>query len=143
MRKLTLAVAGLAAASLTACGSTHATTTSGASPMMHDSASSTMSAHMTGMLSGVRGKQVSGTVTISGGRVVLSGFSAAGGMSDLHLYLAAGTSESSLMQGTDLGPIRGGTTQTFRLGHMGASGEHYALVHSPMDHTVLGTARLS
>lgn len=141
MRTLALALGTVAAVSLTACG-TAATTASSGSTMSHSMSASPM-IHETGTFAGLNGKQVSGTVTVTGSQITLSGFSSDQGP-DLHIYLAKGTDESTVTQGDNLAPVSYNTaSQTFSLNGVDPSGFTYVVIHCDKAKAAFGAAPLS
>lgn len=83
---------------------------------MSQSPMSGSSSTRTGTFQGLNDKHVAGTVTITDGQIVLSGFSSAKGP-DLHIYLTNGTDESAVTAGKELGPVAfDKASQTFSSG---------------------------
>ncbi len=126
--------------------STSATTTS-AAPMSASAEtsmapmSSTAAAH--GAFAGLNDKKVSGTATLTAGKVELSGFSSDEGP-DLHLYLAKGTSESDVSNGVALGKVAyDKASQSFEV-PTGVDAAAYSdvVVHCDKAKAVFGAAEL-
>lgn len=74
------------------------------SPAMSESPVAGSASTRTGTFSGLNGKHVAGTVTITGGQIALNGFSSDEGP-DLHIYLTNGSDESAVTAGKELGSI--------------------------------------
>ncbi|MFJ3959175.1 DM13 domain-containing protein [Arthrobacter sp. NPDC090010] len=157
MRKLVLGSILLATAGLglAACGSPSSTSSApsesgmssmspsmSASPsmgMMHDSSAASRS----GMFAGLNGKKVSGSATLSGGELMLSGFSSDQGP-DLHVYLTHGTDESAVTAGKELAPVKfDAASQTFSLNGIDASGYTDVVIHCDKAKAVFGAAKLT
>ena len=100
-------------------------------------------AEASGTFAGLNDKQVSGTATISGGMVQLSGFSSDEGP-DLHLYLADGTDEAAVSAGVELGPVAyDEASQSFMLNGADVSGSTHLVVYCKKAKAVFGAAELS
>lgn len=152
MRTKALIGAGLLglALSLSACGGTgtagsatsSAPAAAGGTPSSMSSESAMPMAMQKGDFAGLNGKSVKGTVTISDGKVTLSGFSSDEGP-DLHLYLASGTDEAAVGAGVQLGKVSFNTaSQTFTL-PSGAGSFTDVVVHCDKAKAVFGAAKLS
>lgn len=114
MRTKILLATATTALALTAVLTGCSTKSSGSSPSSTTMTSS-HSVHLTGTFSGLNGKSVAGSVTITGNTIMLSGFSSDQGP-DLHLYLANGTSESATTAGVEIARVSWNTTsQTFTI----------------------------
>ncbi|WP_267626780.1 DM13 domain-containing protein [Gordonia sputi] len=103
--------------------------------------SSTAAAH--GAFAGLNDKKVSGTATLTAGKVELSGFSSDEGP-DLHLYLAKGTSESDVSNGVALGKVAyDKASQSFEV-PTGVDAAAYSdvVVHCDKAKAVFGAAEL-
>lgn len=137
---------------LTACGSdddpssTPMTTTTEASTDMTTDmgADGSMSGETaSGTFAGANDKRVSGTVTIEGDHLTLSGFSSDEGP-DLHLYLANGSDEAAVADGTVLGTVAWDEAdQTFSLDGVDASEFTTVVVHCDKAKAVFGAAELA
>jgi hypothetical protein len=139
MRTLALAIGTVAALSLTACG----TAATSANAPSGTSSTHAMMVHETGTFMGLNGKQVSGTVTVTDNQVTLSGFSSDQGP-DLHIYLAKGTDETTVTQGSELAPVSySSASQTFNLNGVNPSGYTYVVIHCDKAKAVFGAAPLS
>ena len=139
------AIAVAAALGLSACSNTADTattaTTSAESPM---SQSSTVMVMETGTFGGLNDKSVTGTATITGTEVQLTGFSSDEGP-DLHLYLTNGTDETAVASGIELGTIAfDEPEQTFPIGGtIDVSGYTHLVVHCDKAKAVFGAAALT
>jgi hypothetical protein len=138
-------VLGLA---LTACGGSKdmsETTMTSAAPMTSMSPSMSMApaAMTTGMFSGLNGKTVAGTASITGSAVELTGFSSDEGP-DLHLYLTKGSSEADVKAGVRLGAIAyDKAAQRFMLPEGVSAGAYtHLVVHCDKALAVFGAAQL-
>ena len=122
-------------------GGTSASSAAGSSSGSGDASASTK---LTGSFSGLNGKKVAGSVTISGDTVTLAGFSSDEGP-DLHLYLANGTTEDAVGSGTEIAPVVfDKASQTFTLpSGTDASSFTELLVHCDKAKAVFGAAALS
>lgn len=131
---------------LTACGSTSNTSTT---PPPASAATSTTTgtgstpARM-GTFSGLNGKKVAGTASITGNTLTLSGYSSDQGP-DLHVYLTHGTSESDVASGVEISKVafdKG--SQTFTL-PSGADASMYStvVIHCDKAKAVFGAAPLA
>ena len=114
MRSKTLlasgAIAIALAAALAGCSSTSTAPSAGSKTVNASS-----SVKLTGTFAGLNGKNVAGTVTITGDTIKLTGFSSDQGP-DLHLYLANGTSESEATAGVEIDAVAWNkSTQTFTI----------------------------
>lgn len=114
------------------------------SPMPTMSASEAAMMSVTGTFAGENGKNVAGTVTISGDTITLSDFSSDEGP-DLHLYLAKGTSEADVTAGTEIAGVEwDAASQTFTLpAGVDAADYTYLVVHCDKALAVFGAAPLS
>jgi hypothetical protein len=139
-KKITLAAAALAlAAGLTAC-SAGADAGTSSSP---SSSSSSSSDSRTGMFAGLNGKKVSGTVSISGSTLTLSGFSSDEGP-DLHVYLTSGTDEAAVGAGKEIKAVAfDKADQTFSLNGIDSSSYTDVVIHCDKAKAVFGAATLS
>ncbi|SEI13527.1 MULTISPECIES: DM13 domain-containing protein [unclassified Leifsonia] len=145
-KKITLAAAALAlAAGLTACSaSADAGTSASPSSSASSSASSSSSSDSrTGTFAGLNDKKVSGTVSISGGTLTLSGFSSDEGP-DLHVYLTSGTDEAAVSAGKEIKAVAfDKTDQTFSLSGIDSSSYTDVVIHCDKAKAVFGAATLS
>jgi len=147
-KKITLAAAALAlAAGLTACSAgADAGTSSSPSSSSSSSASSSSSSSSdsrTGTFAGLNGKKVSGTVSISGGTLTLSGFSSDEGP-DLHVYLTSGTDEAAVGAGKEIKAVAfDKADQTFSLSGIDSSSYTDVVIHCDKAKAVFGAATLS
>ena len=147
-KKITLAAAALAlAAGLTACSAgADAGTSSSPSSSSSSSApssSSSSSDSRTGTFAGLNGKKVSGTVSISGGTLTLSGFSSDEGP-DLHVYLTSGTDEAAVGAGKEIKAVAfDKADQTFSLSGIDSSSYTDVVIHCDKAKAVFGAATLS
>ncbi|MFJ4167079.1 DM13 domain-containing protein [Microbacterium sp. NPDC089698] len=156
MRKIAFAPASLGAAvlalglSLAGCSST----TGGASPSsdtMSTSSSAPSSSpmpsmdamHKTGTFMGLNGKNVQGSVTLSGSELMLSGFSSDEGP-DLHVYLTNGTDEAAVSAGMQIDAVAfDKASQTFMLSGVDLSKYTDVVIHCDKAKAVFGAAPLS
>jgi ABC-type oligopeptide transport system substrate-binding subunit len=147
-KKITLAAAALAlAAGLTACSAgADAGTSSSPSSSSSSSApssSSSSSDSRTGTFAGLNGKKVSGTVSISGSTLTLSGFSSDEGP-DLHVYLTSGTDEAAVGAGKEIKAVAfDKADQTFSLNGIDSSSYTDVVIHCDKAKAVFGAATLS
>jgi ABC-type oligopeptide transport system substrate-binding subunit len=147
-KKITLAAAALAlAAGLTACSAgADAGTSSSPSSSSSSSApssSSSSSDSRTGTFAGLNGKKVSGTVSISGSTLTLSGFSSDEGP-DLHVYLTSGTDEAAVGAGKEIKAVAfDKADQTFSLSGIDSSSYTDVVIHCDKAKAVFGAATLS
>ncbi|QHC57164.1 DM13 domain-containing protein [Rathayibacter sp. VKM Ac-2760] len=98
-------------------------------------------ASLAGTFEGLNGKKVSGTATLEGATLDLSGFASDEGP-DLHLYLTNGTDEKAVSAGVELGAVAyDSAKQTFTVDD--AAGYSYVVVHCDKAKAVFGAAKLS
>jgi hypothetical protein len=150
MRTKALLIGGIATAALAlalaGCSTSAGSDTGAGAGAEHSSSASApeSTTRLTGTFAGENGKNVAGTVTITGDTVVLSGFSSDQGP-DLHLYLANGTGESDVAAGTEIGAVSYNTaSQTFTLASgVDASQFSELVVHCDKAKAVFGAAGLS
>ena len=147
-KKITLAAAALAlAAGLTAC-SAGADAGTDSSPSASSSSSASASASSssdsrTGTFAGLNDKKVSGTVSISGSTLTLSGFSSDEGP-DLHVYLTSGTDEAAVGAGKEIKAVAfDKADQTFSLNGIDSSSYTDVVIHCDKAKAVFGAATLS
>ncbi|MGN6762708.1 MAG: DM13 domain-containing protein [Leifsonia sp.] len=148
-KKITLAAAALAlAAGLTACSAgadagTSSSPSSSSSSSAPSSSSSSSSDSRTGTFAGLNGKKVSGTVSISGSTLTLSGFSSDEGP-DLHVYLTSGTDEAAVGAGKEIKAVAfDKADQTFSLSGIDSSSYTDVVIHCDKAKAVFGAATLS
>jgi ABC-type oligopeptide transport system substrate-binding subunit len=97
----------------------------------------------TGTFSGLNGKKVSGTVSVSADSIVLSGFSSDEGP-DLHIYLTDGTDESAVTAGKEISTVAfDKAAQTFSLDGVDISQYSDVVIHCDKAKAVFGAATLS
>jgi hypothetical protein len=97
----------------------------------------------TGTFKCANGKTVAGTVNVSGGNLVLSGFSSDAGP-DLHVYLANGSSENDVAAGKQLGAVSyDQASQTFALSGADPSKYSTVVIHCDKAKATFGDAALS
>ncbi|MGN7862034.1 DM13 domain-containing protein [Microbacterium sp. 22303] len=157
MRKTAFVPAALGVAvlalglTLAGCSSTPAAsptsgdTMSSSTPMPSSSpmASDMHDMSKTGTFMGLNGKNVKGTVTISGSELTLSGFSSDEGP-DLHVYLTNGTDEAAVSAGKQIDPVAfDKDSQTFMLNGVDASMYTDVVIHCDKAKAVFGAAALS
>ncbi|KJL22257.1 Electron transfer DM13 [Microbacterium oxydans] len=151
MRKIAFAATAAVtlALALSACSSpaaTEDTKPSSSASQSADSGASTTEMKMsekTGTFMGLNEKKVSGTVTVSGDEVALSGFSSDEGP-DLHVYLTNGTDEAAVSAGMLVDAVSFDTaTQTFMLDGIDTSEYSYVVIHCDKAKAVFGAAELS
>lgn len=139
IRAFAVATAIVAVFGLAACGTTKDDTP--AKPTPSSSPAST-AANRTGTFAGLNGKHVAGTVTVSGGKVSLTGFTTDPGP-DLHIYLTNGTDEAAVGAGKQLGTISTDGSQTFSLSGIDAGMYTHVVIHCDKAKAVFGAAELS
>lgn len=97
----------------------------------------------TGMFEGVGGKMVTGTVELSGSKLILKDF-ASDEAPDLHVYLTNGSTETDVEAGMELGKVRyDQAMQEFALDEMQAGMYNTVVIHCDKAKTVYGAASLS
>ncbi|MGH3723214.1 MAG: DM13 domain-containing protein [Mycobacterium sp.] len=110
---------------------------------MTHSAPSNDSSTRTGTFGGLNDKHVSGTATVSGGQLILSGFSSDAGP-DLHIYLTNGTDEHAVADGKELGAVAfDKASQTFSTSGVDASKYGTIVIHCDKAKAVFGAAALT
>jgi ABC-type oligopeptide transport system substrate-binding subunit len=155
MRKTILMSATILATALALAGCSTTTDTgssSSVSPSSSASASSTSSAaapaeslsgSRTGTFSGLNGKTVAGSVTVTADSVVLSNFSSDEGP-DLHVYLANGTDEAAVAAGKEISAVAfDKATQSFSWDGAEAGDYTNVVIHCDKAKAVFGAAALS
>lgn len=146
MRTKTLLATGAIAialvSALAGCSSPSSAPAGGGAGSTNAAASSTVK--LSGTFAGLNGKKASGTVTITGDTITLTGFSSDQGP-DLHLYLANGTSESDTTAGVEMATVAWDKpTQTFTLPSGVDASKYTDLVeHCDKALAVFGAAPLS
>lgn len=147
----TAALPGLALALglvLSACGSSDAS--SSGSGAMHTSMTPSTTSSMTGdamktrtgEFMGENGKHVAGTVKVSDGEIVFSGFSSDEGP-DLHVYLTNGAAESDIASGKEIDAITfDQASQTFKVGGVDVASYSTVVIHCDKANAVFGSAHL-
>lgn len=147
MRTPTLLTVGAGAALLLAlAGCTTTATTSDGSDggSASGTSSSSSAAQREGTFSGLNDKKVSGSVTVTGSEIRLSGFSSDQGP-DLHVYLTNGTSEEDTTSGTEISAVAYDTaSQTFEV-PKGVDVARFddVVIHCDKAKAVFGAAELS
>lgn len=97
----------------------------------------------TGMFNGLNEKNVSGTVTVAGGQVSLSGFSS-DKAPDLHIYLANGSDEKALSAGRELGMVAfDKASQTFQVSDADTSMYSTVVINCDKAKEIFGAAQLA
>ncbi|MGN8025430.1 DM13 domain-containing protein [Microbacterium sp. 22242] len=138
---LGLTLAGCSSTPAGSASSSDAMPTSSSSPMPSDTMHSDM--QKTGTFMGLNGKNVKGTVTISGSDLKLTGFSSDEGP-DLHVYLTNGTDEAAVAAGKQIDPVAfDKDTQSFMLNGVDASTYTDVVIHCDKAKAVFGAAALS
>ncbi|MFP3465577.1 DM13 domain-containing protein [Leifsonia sp. SIMBA_070] len=145
MRKTLITGAAIVAMafSLTACSATQSTAET--SPSASSSPSSTAAAtdSRSGSFSGLNGQSAAGTASISGGKLVLSGFSSSEGP-DLHVYLTSGTDEAAVTAGKEISGVAfDKASQTFDLAGIDTGSYTDVVIHCDKAKAVFGAAALS
>ncbi|MEZ5209721.1 DM13 domain-containing protein [Gordonia sp. (in: high G+C Gram-positive bacteria)] len=153
--RTTGALAGAAALALvltvSACGSDSSddhpamasNTMSAMTPSMGAPMPMTTGAERTGMFAGENGKSVTGTATISGDTLMLTGFHSDEGP-DLHVYLTDGTDEAAVGGGKELGKVTyDRAAQSFSLTGADAAKYTHVVIHCDKAKAVFGAAMLS
>ncbi|MDQ1130035.1 DM13 domain-containing protein [Microbacterium sp. SORGH_AS_0888] len=140
---LTLLLALPLAACSSVSGTAGAASPVATTPMAQATGSTPAMADRTGTFSGRNGKSVAGTVTVSDGKLVLSGFSSDEGP-DLHVYLANGTDEAAVGAGRALGVVSfSASDQAFSLSGVDVSMYTDVVIHCDKANAVFGAAALS
>lgn len=152
MRKTALVPASIGVAVLTlgltlaGCSSTPAASSPSSDTMSHSSMpSSSPMDHMskTGTFMGLNGKNVKGTVTVTGSELTLAGFSSDEGP-DLHVYLTNGTDEAAVAAGKQIDPVAfDKDSQSFMLNGVDTSMYTDVVIHCDKAKAVFGAAPLS
>ncbi|MGE8205971.1 DM13 domain-containing protein [Heyndrickxia sp. NPDC080065] len=94
---------------------------------------------VTGMFMGENGKMVSGTATISNGKLMLSNFKTEKGP-DLHVYL---TKDGDIASGKSIAKIDlENTDQTFSLNGIDTTGYNKIVIYCNKAHVIFGSAKL-
>jgi len=118
----------------------------GAAPPAGDGgAVSTSSAAVTlkGSFTGLNGKTVAGSVTVTDSAITLAGFSSDEGP-DLHLYLTNGTDEAAVKAGKQIAAVSFSTaSQTFAVSGVDVSGYKDVVIHCDKAGAVFGAAPIS
>ncbi len=149
---LTVLSAAALAVSLSACssGSKDSMSSGDAKPSTSSSQSSTPSAssdsammRKSGSFTGLNGKQVAGTVEVTGTELALSGFSSDEGP-DLHVYLTRGTDEAAVEAGMRIDAIKfDAAAQKFTLSGVDLSEYTDVVIHCDKAKAVFGAAKLA
>lgn len=130
---------------LSACGSSNDdTSTSGSSDSTSAAATTSSSPTMEhhGSFTGANGKNVAGTVKVSGHDITLSGFSSDEGP-DLHIYLTNGTNEAAVSAGKEISTVKfNEASQSFMVDGTDLSSYTTVVIHCDKAHAVFGTAHL-
>ncbi|KJL34302.1 DM13 domain-containing protein [Microbacterium azadirachtae] len=156
MRKIAFVPASLGVAvlalglSLAGCSSTPGGSSPSSDTMSTSSSepsSSPMSSmdamHKTGTFTGLNGKKVQGSVTVSGSELMLTGFSSDEGP-DLHVYLTNGTDEAAVSAGKQIDAVAfDKASQTFMLSGVDLSMYTDVVIHCDKAKAVFGAASLS
>ena len=138
---LGLALAGCSSTPAASPSTPDTMASSSSTPMPSSSAMTDMA--KTGMFMGLNGKNVQGTVTISGSDLKLTGFSSDEGP-DLHIYLTTGTDEAAVMAGKEISTVAfNQDTQSFMLSGVDASMYTHVVIHCDKAKAVFGAAPLS
>ena len=137
------------ALTLTACGApsgndagSSSAPTSSSQSESGSQAMSESTASRTGSFEGLNDKKVSGSVTVDGSEIVLSGFSSDEGP-DLHVYLTNGTDEAAVSAGKQIDAVSFDTaSQTFTLEGVDAASYSTVVIHCDKAKAVFGAAAL-
>lgn len=135
---IVLALAGCSSPSNTSAAAPAASATATSAP------TAMASMHLSGTFAGLNGKTVTGSASIDGETITLSGFSTDEGP-DLHFYLANGTDEAAVAAGVEIGAVDAATgTVTIQL-PAGVSASTYTdlIVHCDKAKAVFGAATLA
>ncbi|KYJ97419.1 DM13 domain-containing protein [Microbacterium sp. p3-SID338] len=150
MRKIlltTTAAVGLAL-SLAACspqdsGTSSAPSSSASQSMADDKAAAEDTTAKTGEFTGLNGKKVAGTVSVSDAEVMLSEFSSDEGP-DLHVYLTTGTDEAAIAAGMLVDAVSYDTaSQSFALDGVKTGEYSHVVIYCDKAKAVFGAAELS
>lgn len=149
IKPIAATAAAVFALTLTACGANEMKSAGSASP-----ASSAMSSTMTsamstasaaarmGRLTGLNGKHVGGTATVTGSNLEFTDFSSDEGP-DLHVYLTKGSTESDVAAGKQISAIKfDQATQSFSLTGIDTMGYTTVVIHCDKAKAVFGAASL-
>lgn len=141
MRLNLLAAAAFTSAALilTGCATTAAPSASSGTTQ---SQSAPAAAARTGSFTGLNGKKVAGTVTVTSGQLTLSGFASDEGP-DLHVYLTNGTDEAAVGDGVQISAIDfSKADQTFALSGVDLTKYSNVVIHCDKAKAVFGAATL-
>lgn len=136
IRALAGVAALIAALTLTACS----TATEPAEP---SESSTQMSEPRSGEFTGLNGKSVAGSVTVTESEITFDGFSSDEGP-DLHVYLTNGTDEAAVAAGVQIDAIAfDEDSQTFSLDGVNVEDYTTVVIHCDKAAAVFGAAELS
>ncbi len=149
IKPIAATAAAVFALTLTACGANEMKSAGPSSP-----ASSAMSSTMTsamgtasaaarmGHFTGLNGKHVGGTATVTGSNLEFTDFSSDEGP-DLHVYLTKGSAESDVAAGKQISAIKfDQATQSFSLSGIDTMGYTTVVIHCDKAKAVFGAASL-
>lgn len=145
IKPIAAAAAAAFALTLTACGANEmksAGPSSPASSAMTSAMSTASSAARMGAFTGLNGKHVGGTATVTGSNLEFTNFSSDEGP-DLHVYLTKGSTESDVAAGTQIASIKfDQATQSFPLSGIDTMGYTTVVIHCDKAKAVFGAASL-
>ncbi len=147
IKPIAATAAAVFALTLTACGANDMKSASSSSPassamtstsaMMIPSAAARM-----GQFTGLNGKHVGGTATVTGANLEFANFSSDEGP-DLHVYLTKGSTESDVAAGKQIAAIKfDQATQSFPLSGIDTMGYTTVVIHCDKAKAVFGAASL-
>ncbi|BCI80290.1 hypothetical protein MTY66_19150 [Mycolicibacterium sp. TY66] len=153
IKPIAATAAAVFALTLTACGANEMKSAGSSSPSssaMSSSMTSAMTSAMTsssaaartGHFTGLNGKHVAGTATVSGMNLEFTDFSSDEGP-DLHVYLTKGSTESDVAAGKEIAAIKfDQATQSFPLTGIDTMGYTTVVIHCDKAKAVFGAASL-
>jgi len=149
IKPIAATAAAVFALTLTACGANEMKSAGSSSPSssaMSSSMASAMTASSaaarTGHFTGLNGKHVAGTATVSGMNLEFTDFSSDEGP-DLHVYLTKGSTESDVAAGKQIAAIKfDQATQSFPLTGIDTMGYTTVVIHCDKAKAVFGAASL-
>lgn len=148
IKPIAATAAALFALTLTACGGNEMKSAGPSSPAT-SAMSATSSAMMNpnaaarmGHFTGLNGKHVGGTATVTGANLEFADFSSDEGP-DLHVYLTKGSTESDVAAGKEIAAIKfDQATQSFPLTGIDTMGYTTVVIHCDKAKAVFGAASL-
>lgn len=149
IKPIAAAAAAVFALTLTACGGNEmksagssSPASSAMSPTMSSAMSTASSAARMGHFTGLNGKHVGGTATVTGTNLEFADFSSDEGP-DLHVYLTKGSAESDVAAGKEIAAIKfDQAMQSFPLTGIDTMGYTTVVIHCDKAKAVFGAASL-